>query len=185
VLWRDPQGTTTTIADTNSAYRVLETSHPPTYYIPPKDVRVDLLSTSAARRTLCEWKGMATYHDLTPPGALEPAVNARIWSYPEPTPSFRSIAGYLSFYARSQANPAKGGWTCYVDDDEVNQGFPAAHVSILTAWQVIAQDGDFYGGWRTSEIEGGDRGFKGGMSRGVITCVTESHLFSGPGTWGW
>jgi mRNA-decapping enzyme subunit 2 len=118
VVWRDPQGTTTTIADTTSAYRVLETSHPPTYYIPPDDVKMDLLRPSAARRTMCEWKGLAAYHDFVPPGASVEA-KARIWSYPEPTPSFKPIAGFLSFYARSHTDPAKGEWTCYVDDDEV------------------------------------------------------------------
>jgi mRNA-decapping enzyme subunit 2 len=121
VIWRSPQGESTTIADTTSAYRVLETSHPPTYYLPAKDVRMELLSKSAARRTLCEWKGTAQYHDLTPPGASSPAVKARIWSYPEPTPAFQSIAGFLSFYASSQSDSKKTGeWKCYVEDDEVS-----------------------------------------------------------------
>jgi mRNA-decapping enzyme subunit 2 len=126
VVWHSPHGETTTIADTTGAYRVLETSHPPTYYLPPSDVRMELLKTSAARRTMCEWKGLATYHDLTLPGASEsasasaPVAKARIWSYPKPTPSFESIADYLSFYATSQSDKtAVGEWKCYVDDDEV------------------------------------------------------------------
>jgi uncharacterized protein (DUF427 family) len=64
---------------------------------------------------------MASYHDLTPPGASTPAVKARIWSYPEPTPSFKDITNFLSFYAGSQTDPVKtGAWKCYVDDEEVD-----------------------------------------------------------------
>lgn len=151
VLWH-PQGggAPITVADTTSAYRVLETSHPPTYYLPPTDVRAEFLRPSAARRTVCEWKGLASYWDLHVPGGA--VVKARIWGYEEPTPSFKAIKGYLSFYASSATDPAKEGeWKCYVDDDE-----------------VTAQAGDFYGGWITPEITGGERGFKGG-----------------PGTWGW
>jgi len=152
VIWRDAQGQSTTIADTTSAYRVLETSHPPTYYLPPSDVRTEFLRPSAARRTMCEWKGLATYHDLVSPITNSPVVKARIWSYPETTPGFKDIAGYLAFYASSQTDEGNvGAWKCFVDEDE-----------------VIPQEGDFYGSWVTPEIQGGERGFKGG-----------------PGTWGW
>jgi mRNA-decapping enzyme subunit 2 len=123
VVWHPPNGgAPTTIADTTSAYRVLETSHPPTYYIPPADVRTEFLKPATARRTMCEWKGLATYWDLHPPSPGAPAlVKARIWAYDEPTPAFRAIAGFLSFYAGSATDPAKEGeWRCYVDEDRVS-----------------------------------------------------------------
>jgi hypothetical protein len=56
---------------------------------------------------------------------------------------------------------------------------------ILIVWQVIAQDGDFYGGWCTPEIEGGDRGFKGGMLRVSLAYKMKIDVGPGPGTWGW
>lgn len=120
-----------TIADTQRALRVLETSHPPTYYIPPEDVALQYLSQTA-RRSFCEFKGGARYWTLS--------VGTRVahdaaWSYPEPTPAYRALAGYLAFYAgRVDA--------CYVGDE-----------------QVQPQAGDFYGGWITSRIVGP---FKGG-----------------------
>lgn len=55
----------TVIADTTQAYRVLETSHPPTYYLPPADCKQEFFSASSKPRTLCEWKGRASYHDVT------------------------------------------------------------------------------------------------------------------------
>jgi uncharacterized protein (DUF427 family) len=56
-----------TIADTMRALRVLETSHPPAYYLPPEDVRLDLLAANA-RSSVCEFKGRAAYVDLLVPG---------------------------------------------------------------------------------------------------------------------
>ncbi|KZL66012.1 conserved domain (DUF427) containing protein [Colletotrichum tofieldiae] len=119
------------IADTRGAYRVLETHHPPTYYLPPASVKVPLTPTD--RTTYCEWKGVATYYSVTAPRSLSSGeletVSDRIWSYDAPTPGFKAIKGYLSFYA----DP----WTCFVDGEAVQP-----------------QPGDFYGGWVTSEIEG-------------------------------
>ena len=46
------------IADTRRAKRVLETSHPPVYYIPPDDIRMESLSRTP-RTSVCEWKGKA------------------------------------------------------------------------------------------------------------------------------
>ncbi|PWN89342.1 DUF427-domain-containing protein [Acaromyces ingoldii] len=140
VVWRAPDHSETVVADTTQGYRVLETSHPPTYYFPPSDVNQALLAPSAARRTWCEWKGQALYHDLKPTQASTPLVKAKIWSYPSPTPGFAKIKDYMCFYASSGTDAAK-----YVDEDE-----------------VAAQEGDFYGSWITPEITGGDRGFKGG-----------------------
>jgi uncharacterized protein (DUF427 family) len=120
-----------TIVESDNALRVLETSHPPTYYIPPSDVRAHYLSPSS-RRSWCEWKGAARYWTLRV-GDTE-SVDAA-WSYPEPTRPFIALLGHLAFYpTRVDA--------CYVG-----------------AEQVSPPDGDFYGGWITSNIRGP---FKGG-----------------------
>lgn len=124
------------VAETRRARRVLETSHPPVFYIPPEDVRGEFLERSP-RSSFCEWKGGAIYWTLVvgPRRAIDAA-----WSYPDPTPAFATIRDHLAFYpSRVDA--------CFVDDERIR-----------------AQEGDFYGGWITSEIVGP---FKGGPgSRG-------------------
>ncbi|OOG23219.1 hypothetical protein B1C78_11970, partial [Thioalkalivibrio denitrificans] len=80
-----------TIADTVRGYRVLETSHPPTWYIPREDVRADVLEPHA-RRTYCEWKGEAVYWTLVLNGNRSEAA---AWSYPDPTPAFEVIRDHL------------------------------------------------------------------------------------------
>ncbi len=126
-----------TIADTHRALRVLETSHPPTYYIPPDDIRMEYL-TPTGKRSFCEFKGSAGYYTVQ---VGEKRAEHAAWSYARPSSGYEAIAGYVAFYpSRMDA--------CYVDDE-----------------QVVAQEGDFYGGWITSDIVGP---FKGG-----------------PGTWGW
>lgn len=122
-----------TVVDSRCAHRVLETSHPPTWYMPPEDVRTDLLQPSA-RTSFCEWKGRARYWTLRVDGRVAPDA---FWDYPEPTPAFAPIAGHFSLYpARMDA--------CFVDDETVQ-----------------AQPGDFYGGWITSEITGPFKGGPG------------------------
>lgn len=118
------------IADTRRARRVLETSHPPVYYIPAEDIRMEHLSQTG-RRTWCEWKGQARYYGLSVGGRR--AENAA-WFYPDPTPGFESIRDYVAFY------PGKVD-ACYVDGERVQ-----------------AQQGDFYGGWITAEIVGPFKG---------------------------
>ena len=120
-----------TVADSTQALRVLETSHPPTYYVPPDDVRMDLLSPGAGR-TVCEWKGTATYHDLR---VGDRTIDAAGWSYEAPRPGFEALASHVAFYA-SRVDEA------WVGDE-----------------RATAQAGDFYGGWITSRIRGP---FKGG-----------------------
>ena len=73
------------IADSNRAYRVLETSHPPVYYLPPADIRTDLLQASPRGRTFCEWKGSATYWDIRTDFGISPQA---AWSYPDPNAAF-------------------------------------------------------------------------------------------------
>lgn len=175
VLWRDPGGAKETpVAETRKGYRVLETSHPPTYYFPPDAIKGHL-QPSSARTTYCEWKGHAKYWDLLDAQG-QVISKARIWSYPDPTEQFKSIKDYLCFYCTSRSDTAKHGqWQCYVDDD-----------------QATPQEGDFYGSWVTPEITGGDKGFKGGeyaqctlidfphFTHLALTCFV-----SGAGTWGW
>jgi uncharacterized protein (DUF427 family) len=121
-----------TIVDSRRALRVLETSHPPTVYVPDTDVREGVLTPSDGPGTVCEFKGAARYLDALVAGRRVPAV---AWTYPSPTPAYRALAGHVAFY------PARvdGAWL----DDE----------------PVAAQAGDFYGGWITAEIRGP---FKGG-----------------------
>jgi uncharacterized protein (DUF427 family) len=125
------------IVETRRAVRVLETSHPPVYYIPPGDVK-NATMVPTSRRTFCEFKGQASYWTLQ---VGDKTARDVAWSYADPTPGFAALAGYYAFYpSRMDA--------CYVDGE-----------------QVQAQEGDFYGGWITSQIVGP---FKGG-----------------PGTFGW
>ncbi|MGD1907007.1 MAG: DUF427 domain-containing protein [Leptolyngbyaceae cyanobacterium] len=122
-----------TLADSHKTYRVLETSHPPTYYIPPEDVQQQYL-TATQRSSFCEWKGAARYFTLTV--GDRQAVDA-IWSYPQPTPRFAAIQDYIAVYpSRMDA--------CYVDDEPVQ-----------------SQAGDFYGGWITTDIVGPFKGGAG------------------------
>jgi uncharacterized protein (DUF427 family) len=116
----------TVIADTHRAKRVLETSHPPVYYIPPEDIKMEFL-TLTERTTWCEWKGQATYHTITV--GDKQAQNAA-WSYPRPTPGFEAMKNYIAFYPSLMD-------ACYVNGE-----------------QVQAQAGDFYGGWISRDIVG-------------------------------
>lgn len=120
-----------TIVDSTNAYRVLETSHPPAYYIPQEDIKMDYF-TPTKRRTLCEFKGAASYYTIEVNGKV--AENAA-WTYNNPNPNFSVIKGYLSFYPSPMD-------ACYVNDEK-----------------AVPQQGDFYGSWITSDIVGP---FKGG-----------------------
>lgn len=123
------------IADTRRAKRVLETSHPPCYYIPPEDIKLEYLSQTG-RKSFCEWKGMAGYADVVV--GDKRAANAA-WYYSQPTSEFAAIKDHLSFYASKMD-------ACYVDDELVQ-----------------SQPGDFYGGWITKEIVGPFKGGAGTM----------------------
>ena len=122
------------LAHTTRAVRVLETSHPPVYYVPPEDVRVEHLTPSEAAASLCEWKGRARYYDVS---AGERTEERAAWCYPGPTPPFGELMDHVAFY------PSKMD-ACWVDGEKVE-----------------AQPGDFYGGWIPPDIAGP---FKGGPS---------------------
>jgi uncharacterized protein (DUF427 family) len=119
------------LAETVRAYRVLETSHPPTYYIPQADVKMELLRPNA-KRSFCEYKGEAHYWDIL---AGSRTSIAAAWSYPSPSQAYSALRDHLVFYAHRVD-------ACFVDGERVQ-----------------AQEGDFYGGWVTTNIVGP---FKGG-----------------------
>jgi uncharacterized protein (DUF427 family) len=123
------------IASTRRAFRVLETSHPPGYYIPQSDILMQHLSRST-RHSLCEWKGQAAYYTLT---VGDRSAEDVAWYYPRPTPAFAPIAGYLSFYAGPMD-------ACYVDGE-----------------RATPQPGQFYGGWVTADIVGPFKGTPGAL----------------------
>jgi uncharacterized protein (DUF427 family) len=122
-----------TIAETRQAKRVLETSHPPVYYIPPTDIQQSYL-TRTNRSTFCEWKGQAAYYTTT---VGEQRAENAAWFYPDPVPAFAALKDHVAFYpSRMEA--------CYVDGERVQ-----------------AQAGDFYGGWITQTIVGPFKGSAG------------------------
>ena len=126
-----------TIVDTNRAFRILETSHPPTYYLPIADFKKDVLQ-STSDTSFCEFKGVAKYWNLV---LRNKTAEKAAWGYPNPVDRYSALRNTVSVYAHLVD-------ACYINDEKVQ-----------------AQDGDFYGGWITSNIVGP---FKGGA-----------------GTWGW
>lgn len=120
------------IADTMRAFRVLETHHAPTYYLPPADIQADLRRVPG--QSICEWKGMATYFDVSVGHVTVPRA---AWAYPRPTSDFLPIAGYIAFYAAKMV-------ACFVGNE-----------------RVLPQPGDFYGGWVTAHLTGIPKGAPG------------------------
>lgn len=121
------------IAETTGAFRVLETSHPPSYYLPPGDLADDVVRTVTGPASFCEWKGVASYGDIVVGGASAPQAT---WWYESPSPTFAAIAGYRSFYPHLVE--------CFVDGE-----------------QVRPQAGGFYGGWITDRVVGPFKGEPG------------------------
>ncbi|MCY7338478.1 MAG: DUF427 domain-containing protein [Sphingomonas bacterium] len=123
------------IADTRASVRTLETSHPPSYYIPP-----DAIASGVLRRagggSFCEWKGSALYWDVVIGDLVLPRVG---WSYPDPSPAFAMLRDHLAFYAAP------------FDRCSVNGEI------------VVAQPGSFYGGWITTDLAGPFKGVPGSM----------------------
>ncbi|CAN5745529.1 DUF427 domain-containing protein [soil metagenome] len=119
------------VADTTRSIRVLETSHPPVFYLPPEEIDMSLLRGNP-HATFCEFKGRAVYWDVAAGGTVSQAA----WSYPTPSSGFEVIEDWLAFY------PSKV--ECTVDGELVK-----------------AQAGGFYGGWITPEITGPFKGEPG------------------------
>jgi len=121
------------IADTRRAKRVLETSHPPVYYIPPEDIRMEYLARSV-RTSYCEWKGKARYYTVA---VGQKRAEDAAWFYPDPSPAFASIRNHVAFYASKMD-------ACWVDGERIQP-----------------QPGGFYGGWITADVVGPFKGGPG------------------------
>ena len=123
------------IASTDRSWRVLETSHPPTYYL-PRAAFADGVLRAAPGSSWCEWKGQARYYDLV----TDTAVAAKAaWTYPKPGPGFERIADAIAVMAGQVDR-------CTVDGET-----------------VVGQPGGFYGGWITSRVVGPFKGIPGSM----------------------
>lgn len=125
----------TIVASSRGSVCTLETSHPPTYYIPTDDIAAEL--RRAAKSSFCEWKGLATYWDVVIGDVVVPCAG---WSYPDPTPAFEMLRDHVAFYAG-----------------------PFDHCSVDGA-TVVPQAGQFYGGWITPDLAGPFKGIPGSMT---------------------
>lgn len=121
------------LAETSRPVVVRETSHPPVFYVPPEDVDMTMLESSA-HVTYCEYKGEAHYFSLIGGGERRSDI---AWCYPEPAPGYEELAGHLAFYA----------W--------------ALDEATVDGEQIEPQSGHFYGGWVTSWVEGPFKGAPG------------------------
>ena len=121
------------VADSTAAHRVLETSHPPVYYLPAADVTPGVLERVRGS-SFCEFKGTAGYWDLVVDGER---VRNAAWSYDRPEPGYAVLAGAIAFYPGRVDECTVGGE------------------------RVRPQEGDFYGGWITADITGPFKGGPG------------------------
>ncbi len=121
------------IADTRDSVRVLETSHPPVYYLPRSAFAAGCLEPDAGT-SFCEFKGLARY--LTVRSGDTMAERAA-WYYPTPSPGFEQLADWVAVYPAAMDS-------CTVDGET-----------------VLPQAGGFYGGWITSRVVGPFKGEPG------------------------
>lgn len=119
------------LVETQRSLRVLETFHPPTYYLPPEAMNPGLLVPAPGRPSFCEWKGVASYYDVV---AGEQRLNRAVWTYNHPSERFRELAGWFALYPGQMDG-------CWVNGE-----------------RVIPQQGGFYGGWITSQVDGPFKG---------------------------
>lgn len=126
------------IARSVRALKVLETSHPPVYFIPAEDFEAGVVRRSSKPSTACEWKGWATYHDLrVSVDGGERVAREVAFSYDDPVSRFADVRGMISVYAE----PMDG---CFVGGE-----------------RVTPQAGGFYSGWITSDVVGPFKGIPG------------------------
>jgi uncharacterized protein (DUF427 family) len=123
------------LCDSRRCLRVLETFHPPTYYLPPEDLQLDLL-VPVSGGSYCEWKGIASYYDLVVDQGLasERRLRRAAWSYPHPSPAYGALAGWFAVYPALMDG-------CWLDGE-----------------QITPQPGGFYGGWISSKVLGPFKG---------------------------
>nr|WP_293911935.1 DUF427 domain-containing protein [Deinococcus sp.] len=134
-VWLGGELIADTARSTQQAFRVLETSHPPGYYLPP-DAFLPGVISRAGGSSMCEFKGAASYWTLSAAGQV---AERAAWSYERPTSAFAGMAGYVALYAGR------------VDECQV-----AGEV-------VTPQPGEFYGGWITADIVGPFKGVPGSV----------------------
>lgn len=125
-----------TIAESEEALRVLETSHPPVYYVPLRHIATGVLA-AVPGTTFCEFKGVASYYDLVV-GAMR--SDRAAWTYQHPTSGYELLTDAVAFYP-SRVDAA------YVGDQ-----------------LAVAQQGDFYGGWITDDVVGPFKGGAGTLA---------------------
>ena len=121
------------IVDTTDVVRVLETSHPPVYYVPIAAF-ADGSLVPARGSSFCEFKGYARYFDVIGGGKTAQGAG---WNYATPSRGFELLADRVAVYAGKMDR-------CTVDGEE-----------------VVPQPGGFYGGWITAEIVGPFKGEPG------------------------
>jgi uncharacterized protein (DUF427 family) len=121
------------LAETKIGKRVLETSHPPTYYFPPEDIKLEHL-IATPKRNLCEWKGAYQYYDIS---IGDKHLKYAAWRYFDPTTNLVPIQKYYGLITALMG-------ACYVNDELVKP-----------------QSGEFYGGWITADIVGSFKGEPG------------------------
>lgn len=123
------------ICESSDIWRVLETSHPPVYYINPNDFKKGVLIPTSGS-SYCEWKGTARYYNI---GFDHHLAKNAAWYYPDPNPNFLPIRHYVAVYAHKMER-------CVLDGEVVKP-----------------QPGNFYGGWITSKVLGPFKGEPGTM----------------------
>ena len=123
------------IVDTRRAKRVLETSHPPVYYMPPEDIKMEYLQPVSGS-SFCEWKGQASYYTVR---VGNRSADRAAWTYHNPTSPFSDIKDYVAFYCSPMD-------ACLVDGEAARP-----------------QPGGFYGGWITEDVVGPFKGEPGTM----------------------
>ena len=120
-----------TLVETDRSLRVLETFHPPTYYLPPEAMRSELIHPVGGRPSFCEWKGVASYFDVV---VADRRLTRAVWTYSNPSERFIELAGWFALYPQMMDG-------CWVEGE-----------------RVVPQQGGFYGGWITSRVEGPFKG---------------------------
>jgi uncharacterized protein (DUF427 family) len=125
-----------TICDTTHPIRILETSHPPTYYLPMSDFLPGVLAPCSGS-SMCEFKGAAQYFDIV--GADGKVARSAAWGYRDPWPPFTDLRDHVAVYAEMMDE-------CLVDGE-----------------RVTPQPGNFYGGWITSAVVGPFKGVPGSL----------------------
>ncbi len=123
------------LADTTDSWRILETSHPPVYYLSPSNIDMTFLKLTD-HVSYCEWKGLAQYYNIR---IGERTIEHAAWTYPDPVPAYGAIKDHVAFYAHLMD-------ACYID-----------------GVAVIPQPGNFYGGWITPGIIGPFKGGPGSL----------------------